>query len=158
MLKFNANLQRVALLIAHRRLPERITEDTAKRVVRLVREFIIPHALHFYLEIAEESTTMSHARSIAGYILAQKIKRITFGDLTTNCRPCRKKSREKVIEMIEPLEMFGWLQREGPPLLPKAWLVDLRVHEMFANLAEKERARREHVRTLIMESVGAERE
>ena len=110
------------------RIPERITKDTAERVVRLMREFIIPHALHFYLDVAGETTILADARSIAGYILAKRVERITFGDLTTNCRPCRKKSRDKVIHMLEPLEMFGWLQREGPPLLPKAsnrvsWLV-----------------------------------
>ena len=51
------------------------------------------------------------------------------------------------------LEMLGWLQREGPPLLPKAWRVDPRVHEMFAERAEQERERREQVRNLIMEQL-----
>ncbi len=134
------------------KIPERITEDTAKRVVRLMREFIIPHALHFYLDVAGETTILADSRSIAGYLLAKRVERITFGDLTTNCRPCRKKTRDKVIQMIEPLEMFGWLQREGPPLLPKAWLVDPRVHEIFAERAEEERERRQLVRSLFLQS------
>ena len=54
--------------------------------------------------------------------------------------------------MLEPLEIFGWLQREGPPLLPKAWLVDPRVHEQFARQAELERVRREQVRELLSRS------
>ena len=97
---------------------------------------------------------MASARSIAGYILAKKVERITFGILTRDCWPCRGRSRDEVIRMLEPLEMFGWLQREGPPLLPKAWLVDPRVHEMFAERAEQEKERRQQVRSLLARSIG----
>ena len=134
------------------KIPEQITKDTAERVARLMREFVIPHALHFYLEVASETTAISDARAIAGYILAKRVERVTFSQLTRDVRPCRGKSRDEVIKQLELLEMFGWLQREGPPLLPKAWLIEPRVHEQFAGQAELERNRREQMRELLSQS------
>ena len=132
------------------RIPERITKDTAEQVARLMREFIIPQALHFYLDVAGETTILADARAIAGYILAHQVERVTYGSLTTNCRrPCRGKAREDVMRMLEPLEMFGWLHREDNAPIPKAWQVDPKVHEAFASKAAEEQQRRAQVRELL---------
>ncbi len=133
-------------------IPEQVMESTARRVETLMREFVIPHALHFYLELAAETTVMDDARAIAGYILAKNVERLTFGILTRDCWPCRKKSREDVIRMIEPLEMLGWLTPDHP-LIPRAWTVDPRVHQEFAARAERERERRQQVRQVINQTI-----
>ena len=134
------------------RIPERINEETAKRTVRLMREFVIPHALHFYLEVGGETPVIADARSIAGYILAHKVKRVTFGDLTSSVRCCRKKPRDDVIRMMEPLDMMNWVQREGPGPIPRAWTVTPAVHDTFAAKAAQERERRDEVRALLQQS------
>ena len=115
-------------------IPARISEDTTHRVDRLLRKFIVPHALHFYLDLGGETTVMADARSIAGYILAHKVERLTFGALTTNCRPCHGRARDEVRRMLEPLEMFGWLKPDNP-VVPRAWSVQPQVHEIFARKA-----------------------
>jgi len=78
--------------------------------------------MRFYLEIAGETGTMASARNIAGYILSKKAERLTFGILTRDCWPCRGRSRDEVIHMLEPLEMFGWLIPDDP-IVPRAWTV-----------------------------------
>ncbi len=140
------------------KVPERITKDTAERVARLMREFVIPQALHFYLEVTSETVTMNNARSIAGYILAKQVDRLTYGSLSRSCRPCRNSGREDVIRMVEPLEIFGWLQREGSGPIPRAWIVDPRVHELFAERAEEEKRRRAKVRELLRQLASTARE
>ena len=52
---------------------------------------------------------------------------------------------------IKPLEMFGWLKPDDP-IMPRAWQVDPRVHEKFAERAERERERRERVRKLVFQA------
>ncbi len=136
-------------------IPNRITKDTAERVTRLMREFVIPHALHFYLEVTSETTTLANARTIAGYILAKRVDRLTYGILSRDCRPCRNSGREEVIRMIEPLEMFGWLQREGPGPVPRAWKVNPRVHAAFATRAEAERRQRAKTSELLQQLTGS---
>ena len=133
---------------------EHVSEETASRVERLMKDFIIPHAMRFYLEIAGETGTMASARSIAGYILAKRVDRLTFGILTRDCWPCRGRSRDEVVHMLEPLEMFGWLIPDDP-IVPRAWTVRPDVHEKFADQASQERERRETVRTIIQHGRSA---
>jgi hypothetical protein len=134
---------------------EHVSEETALRVERLMREFIIPHAMRFYLEIAGETGTMADARSIAGYILAKKVDRLTFGILAGNCYCCRKRSRHDVMQMLEPLEVFGWIVPDDP-VVPRAWAINPEVHVRFAGQAVRERERRATVRNTIIESIGKE--
>ena len=99
-----------------------------------MKEFIIPHAMRFYLDIAGETGTMASARTIAGWILAKEINRLTFGDLTTNVRCCRGKTRDDVLRMLEPLEMLGWITPDDL-ITPRAWTVNSQVHPRFADRA-----------------------
>jgi hypothetical protein len=117
---------------------ERVSEETALRVETLMKEFIIPQAMRFYLEIAGETGTMANARNIAGYILAKRVDRLTFGILARDCHCCRRRTRHDVLQMLEPLEMFGWIIPDDP-IVPRAWTVTPEVHERFAERAERER-------------------
>ena len=136
------------ILVEAQTIPEHIPEATAERVQQLMCAFIIPHAMRFYLEVAGETAAMADAKSIAGYILAKKVNRLTFGILTRDCRACRGKTREEVIRMLEPLEIFGWLEPDDL-FRPRAWVVNSTVHEMFAERAEQERERRNKIRDLL---------
>ena len=98
---------------------------------------------------------IADARSIAGYILTHKVERVTFGDLTTNVRCCRKKGRDDVMRMVEPLEMMNWVMREGTGPVPRAWKVNPAVHETFSAKAAHERERRNQVRALLQQTTEA---
>lgn len=132
---------------------EMIGEITAQRVVRLMHEFIIPHALRFYLDLASDSGILAEARSVAGWILAKKADRLTFGSLTNNVRACRGKTRDDVRRMLEPLEMFGWIMPDDLNQ-PRAWEINPLVHERFAERAEQERTRRDRIREIITNASG----
>ena len=125
-----------------------IQAATACRADRLVRDFIIPHAISFYLDLVPEGTEIANARSIGGHILARELERFTFGDLTTNVHCCRKQSKDDVRRMVEPLEMFGWVMPEQA-VRPWSWKVNAEVHRKFASLAEQERTRRGKVHALV---------
>ena len=125
-----------------------ITVEVAQRTDRLLRAFVIPQTLTLYFGIAGDTGRLADARSVAGWILAKRITRITFGDLTTNVRACRGKRRDEVRGMLEPLEMFNWLIPDDSNF-PRSWEVNPQVHERFAGRAEQERSRRESIVELI---------
>ena len=133
-----------------------ISEDTARRVERLMPDFIIPHARRFYLDVVGETSTMADARNIAGFILSKTVERVTIGRLTRDCWPCRKRSRDEVIRMLEPLELFGWLTRDDI-ICPRAWTVNPAVHNVFAKKAAEERDRRARLRDLMADNFAERR-
>ena len=139
-----------------RGIPEHITAETAERVDRLLREFIIPHSKKFYFDTITEAGPMADARSIAGWILARRQERFTMRDLHREVTPCRKKPRKTIEEMLEPLELMGWIKRDNE-MVPRAWTVDPQVHVAFAAKAESERVRRGQIKKLITEEATLRR-
>jgi hypothetical protein len=129
-----------------------IDEGTVKRADRLIREFIIPHAMSFYLELTDDGGRQEQTRSIAGYILAKKLERFTCGTLTSGVRCCRGKSRREIQEMLELLEMLNWIEPEDWNER-RSWTVHSRVHELFAARTVQERERRGKVRKVLLKSV-----
>lgn len=132
---------------------EHVTEETARRVDRLLREFIIPHALHFYFDVIRETGVIADARGVAGFILAHRVNSFTLGRLHRDVRCCRKRTRQELIEMLEPLELLNWITPDDP-LLPRKWAVRPDVHERFAEQAERERYERATLREIILETAG----
>ena len=152
IIKLNGYFARIALVLhccATTKVSEKITAATARKADRLIRDFIIPHARHFYLDLVTEGTEIANARNIAGFILAKRQFRFTFGDLTTNVRCCRKRSKDEVRRMVELLEMYGWVVPEQP-VYPRSWKVNPAVHRQFDERAQAERSRRELVRAQIL--------
>ena len=156
--KLDGLFARLALILHvcdHSNPAERISVEVAKRVERVMRAFIVPHALRFYLDLAGDSGILADARAIGGWILAKRIERLTFGGLTNAVRVCRAKSRDEVLRMLEPLEMLTWLAPDDPAW-PRHWKVNPMVHERFADRAIQERDRRERMRDLITGHAGAD--
>ena len=122
-----------------------------------MKTFIIPHALNFYLDIMSENGPMADARAIAGYILAHKIERFTSSTLTAGCWHCKKKTREDIAQMIDPLEAYGWIMPEAlNDYPPRAWVVNPEVHKRFAQRAQEETTRRQGLREMVIESLRKE--
>ncbi|MCK6553317.1 DUF3987 domain-containing protein [Candidatus Binatia bacterium] len=130
------------------------SSDTAERVGRLMSDFLLPHAAKFYVDLLG-SEHLTHARWIAGHILAHALERISARDVGRAYRELRGDGRRIAATMAQ-LEVVGWVTpidtTRGP--FPSKWAVNPQVHTRFAARAAAERRRREAVRRQVAEAVA----
>ena len=69
-------------------IPEIVTEDTAARVAKFMRQFLLPHALAFYSGVLGLADDHDRLAAVAGYILAHRCERLTNRDIQRGCRTC----------------------------------------------------------------------
>ncbi|MFC4271829.1 DUF3987 domain-containing protein [Sneathiella chungangensis] len=137
-------------------VPHEVEAGTAKLVDNLFRKFLIPHGLRFYCSVLEKSTSLVHAKEIAGLILSKDWQRIVRSDLAQNYRPAKSAEQHEVDKWMMTLESFGWLEAEqmkGSSRV-KSWLVNPRTHEMFAEQAKREQERRKEKREIVLNNIS----
>jgi len=142
-------------------LPLEVSGDTANRVARFMAEFIMPHALAFYVGMIDLSENDSIIRDIGGSILTHKLDRVTINEMRRKVRSVRNASAVEREEAMTLLEAYGWLEKDDKRKDAPGWRVVPEVHERFSDRAESERTRRIEVRKLIAETaemVRVERE
>jgi Protein of unknown function (DUF3987) len=126
-----------------------ISEQTARRTAAFMLEIVQPHLLRAHRLMFSTAQT-GHAQWIAGYILAERLERITSRDVVRVYRSLRApEARDELVAVMASLVTIGWLEPEVPtnPAKPvSAWAVNPAVHVRFADLAEREQARREKAR------------
>ena len=140
-------------------LPEIVTEDTARRVARFMREFTRPHLLDFYDGVLKLPAEHERLIAIAGYILAKKLKTVANRQVQAAVRDMRKLTSKDITPILEQLEALGWLAR-GDPLRDKApppWTVNPAVHRIFAERGQAESKRREEIRETIAKIAAVRR-
>lgn len=121
-------------------LPAVVTEDTATRAARLMREFLLPHGLAVYgntLKLADDHDRLA---AVAGHILAHRKERMTNRDVQRGDRTMRRLSWRETEEIFQQLDALGWLVRTPGPRksdLPH-WAVNPVVHQKFAERAKAE--------------------
>jgi uncharacterized protein DUF3987/primase-like protein len=132
-------------------LPVTITEATARRVARFLHGFLLPHALAFYAGVLGLSDDHDRLASVAGYILAHKLERITNRDVQRGDRTMRGLERREIEAVFDQLDALAWVNRiQGPqPSSPPHWIVNPAVHAKFAQRAGAEKERRERERKII---------
>jgi hypothetical protein len=118
---------------------------TAARVARYMRRILLPHLLRAdTLMFATVQT--SHAKWIAGHILAKRLDRITTRDIMRSYGALSApEARDELNSVMASLVAIGWVDPEPPrnTLVPvSAWRVNPLVHVRFAARAESERAAR----------------
>lgn len=124
-----------------------VDEATAKAATKLIFESVIPNAAKVYMLMAGEGENDNATQAIAGYILARKSETLRIRELAKNVRECRNKSSKDIAVMASPLVAGSWLEpHEGGG----GWHVNPGVHRQFAARAEREKARREALRKLIV--------
>jgi hypothetical protein len=126
-------------------IPEFVTENTAERVAKFMRQFLLPEATAFYSGVLRLADDHDRLAAIAGYILARQSERITNRDVQRGDRTMRKLTRHDTDSAFEQLEALGWLTRSAGPRLtdPPHWIVNPVVHQRFSARAKEERERRE---------------
>ena len=125
--------------------PMVISEPTARRVAGFMLEIVLPHLLRAHRLMFSTAQT-SHAEWIAGYILAERLGRITSRDVVRAYRALKApEARRELEEVMESLVTIGWLEPEVPANKARrisAWAVNPAVHVRFGDRADQERARR----------------
>lgn len=134
----------------------KIELETVRRVDRLFREFLIPHGLRFFVDVAETKEAPEHAQNIAGLILSQKWDRVIPSDLTRNYAPGKSASRRDMEEWMETLAAFGWVEPEVTKIggRVRAWHVNPLVHKAFQERAEDERTTRKQLQETVLKNIG----
>jgi hypothetical protein len=94
-----------------RPLPALVTENTARRVAKFMREFLLPHAITFYTDVLGLLDDHDHLAAVAGYILARKLDRITNRHVQRGDRTMRKLTTKDIERIFEQLDALGWVTR-----------------------------------------------
>lgn len=137
-----------------------VSEDTAGRVDRLMRKFLLPHAMSYYTDVLGGSGDLEHGRWIAGHILSKKLAVITNRDITQAYKQWRGLDdwrRQRIMQMLEDM---GWVTpytEEGAKPSRRGatqWVITTKVHEMFAEKASVEATRRDRLRAEIAAMQG----
>ena len=130
-----------------------IEESTARRVSRFMQEFMLPHAVTFYMNVLDGGKELSRVRSVAGYIVSHKpTKPLTSRDVINATRSMRGLSKTEVDGVFYVLEAVGWITRgiqKRADSMP--WVVNPRVYELFSERGELEKRRREAAQEEIKE-------
>lgn len=138
-------------------LPFEISEATAERVARFLREFVMAHARVFYGSVASVDLHDDVVRAVGGWILSHSIERFTLRDLTRNVRQFKLADEQVQERVVHILESYGWAEPDPKRQQHRAWDVPREVHQSYVEKAEAERIRRADVRELIAEAVSERR-
>lgn len=118
-----------------------LQEATAKRVTELMKNYLFPQALRFYRDTLAESDEVYRAAKLASaMILAERMTRVTNRQLHHGVNAWRHMPDFKKQSVISLLTEAGWLMPSGTD--KNSWVVNQRVHVLYAERAAVERARR----------------
>lgn len=131
-----------------------VSGDTAGRVDRLMRGFLMPHALAYYSDILGASGELEHARWVAGYILSRGLQDLTNRDLIQAYKQWRGMDDWRRQRTMQVLEDMGWITPVMDETRPTrrtatSWVVNPVVHDLFSARAEEEADRRGRLRAEV---------
>jgi hypothetical protein len=125
---------------------------TMKKSARLFIKYVIPNVISFYNDIIGDGETMALVRLVAGYILSHQRTVIDARHIYRAHHDFRgEEGRRALGEVMQQLELAAWVS-PVPTAKGKqnvSWRINPRVYADFADLAKKERARRDRVKAEI---------
>jgi len=138
-----------------------VPAETAKRAADFMLDIVLPHLLRADAVMFSTAQT-GHAAWVAGFILAHRMERIASRDVVRAYGALRApEMRGELADVMASLVTVGWLEPEAPsnPVKPVgAWKVNPAVHVLFAEKANREKARREDAKADILADVEALRQ
>jgi hypothetical protein len=112
-------------------------------VADFLHDFLLKHAVAFYIGVMGLSDDNDRLVAVAGYILAHKLDRITNRDIQRGDRSMRGLTRRDTDRIFEQLDSYGWItQVPGKRFGDVQWVVNPEVHRKFAAKAKEEVERR----------------
>ncbi len=138
------------------RVPDIITGETAERVAQFMVRFIRRNAVAFYAGLLGMSHGHDRLVQLAAWIVAEKLDRVTARDVQRSGQAFRHVSADEVRALCEKLEAFGWgtWGEPGEKSNRRPFVINPRVHDLFARHGQAEAERRAKARKLILETVG----
>lgn len=125
--------------------------DTMERAARFLRRQE-RHAMTVYASLLGTDTGMALAQAIARSILASRLQSFNRRVLTPACKAFRNADEWTRTSALSMLCDFGWLTVEGTTVTHGTqWIVDMRVHTLFAEQGAIAMQRRETVRARFAE-------
>lgn len=137
-------------------LREDVDLATAQAAYRLLYEFILPNDVCFYSGLLGMADNHDLITDIAGYILSKKCLSVSYRDLHRTTRKLKKTDHRDARRLFEQLAALGWgtVDVDPNPHSPPKFTVNPTVHELYADRANQERARRQQVVALMNELGG----
>lgn len=133
---------------------ERIEPETVQMAVRLA-SFFLDHSIAFYLDYFGASKSASEARWIAGHLLTRPDLTVaTKRDIYDHRKTLRGQDGNRVLlAAMRELEEFGWCWvKDRDESGPTSWVIDQRIHDRFADRADRERQERSEKHQKIVEA------
>jgi hypothetical protein len=135
---------------------ETISGATAERVERLMRGYLLPHALSYYTDVLGQESHLEHVRWIAGHILSKQLERIENREIVQAYKQWRGLQEWVRTRVLATLQELAWIapaagQQAIGKRQPTIWDVNPAAHEHYSGLAEKEREKRERLRDRMRE-------
>lgn len=136
---------------------ERVDLNTAKAATRIIKEFVVPHAMALYQETADR-VDWEYLRALASFILTSDKERFTASDFTSGVRTLRGLGVWEVMQKVSPLVAGGWLEEEAGSVPARAWTVVKNVRNLLQKRREEELDRKIAVVKAIKELRGGGRQ
>ena len=127
---------------------------TVDRACRFIMRVVAPSTFRFFAELATANENEEHARWVAGFLLSRKLERVTAREIGRGYRTLRGDKR-RILATMDQLEHGGWVVPDEQASRGEAWLVNPKVHTLYAEHAKAETARREANRRAVREKVAA---
>jgi hypothetical protein len=118
-----------------------VSEETALAAARIVREFIIPHAMALYQE-SNDKADWEYLRALCSFILTSANSRFVPSDFTAGVRAMRGKGGWEIGQMVSPLVAGNWLIEDRQGAVVRGWTVVPGVREVLAARRDTELARK----------------
>jgi Protein of unknown function (DUF3987) len=128
-----------------------VYRQTVEDVMKLVLDFILPHAREFY-RTADTVTDGDRIKRIASWILTSGVTMVTARDLTRNVTGMRGLAARDIHARVSPLVAGGWLlpyQPQPHPEYNTKWEVTPAVARQFEARKRKEERRKAEVARLM---------
>lgn len=128
-----------------------ISGGTAARVAEFMEKFIRPSAIAFYAGMLGLSDGHDMLLGVASYIVSQRLDHVSARTIQRSTRSLQSFTADEARRLCEKLESFGWLEPCDPPARSSTphWMVNPRVHVMFAEKGKQDAERRKTAREAL---------